>query len=176
MATADRLKTSSNANLPAKRLNLSHGLWKNMGQTTFSINGLTVPRTSPLSSERIMGALTRCILEFDKTFVADEEDTDADGSNNERAPAGTMSELQAVSYARNILLSVLRGKEQQDAACAVNHLLENRDLVVVSGLADQEDAVVHMEISFAGEDIQEDDLPQAADEQLAGCGHTCPLE
>jgi hypothetical protein len=28
---------------------------------------------------------------------------------------------------------------------AVNHLLENRDLVVVLGLADQEDAVVHME-------------------------------
>jgi hypothetical protein len=27
-----------------------------------------------------------------------------------------MSELQGVSYARNILLSVLRGKEQQDAA------------------------------------------------------------
>jgi hypothetical protein len=31
-----------------------------------------------------------------------------------------MSELQGVSYARNILLSVLRGKEQQDAACAVS--------------------------------------------------------
>jgi hypothetical protein len=166
-ALVDRPKTSSNTNVaPQKRLKTSvNDFWKNMGQTTFSINGLTVPRTSPLSSERIMGALTRCILEFDKTFVADEEDADADCCNNESAPAGTMSELQAVSYARNILLSVLRGKEQQDAACAVNHLLENRDLVVVSGLADQEDAVVHMEVSFAGEDIQEDDLPQAVDEQ-----------
>lgn len=164
---AELIKTSSNAHVaPQKRLKTSvTDFWKNMGQTTFSINGLTVPRTSPLSSERIMGALTRCILEFDKTFVADEQDADADGCYSERAPAGTMSELQAVSYARNILLSVLRGKEQQDAACAVNHLLENRDLVVVSGLADQEDAVVHMEVSFAGEDIQENDLPQAADEQ-----------
>jgi hypothetical protein len=161
------LKASSNAQVaPQKRLKTSvTDFWKNMDRTTFSINGLTVPRTSPLSSERIMGALTRCILEFDKTFVADEQAADGDGGFNERAPAGTMSELQAVSYARNILLSVLRGKDQQDAACAVNHLLENKDLVVVSGLADQEDAVVHMEVSFAGEDIQEDDLPQAIDEQ-----------
>jgi hypothetical protein len=166
IAAADRLKTSNHAPIaPRKLLKTSIAdFWINMGQTTFSINGLTVPRTSPLSSERIMGALTRCILEFDKSFVADDEQ-DADGCYNERAPGGSMSELQAVSYARNILLSVLRGKEQQDAACAVNHLLENPDLVVVSGLADQEDAVVHMEVSFAGEDIQEDDLPQAADEQ-----------
>jgi hypothetical protein len=37
--------------------------------------------------------------------------------------------------------------------------------VVALGLANQEDAVLYMEVSFAGEDIQEDDLPQAADEQ-----------
>jgi hypothetical protein len=155
------LRNSTHLSSPQKLLKSSIAdFWRNMGETTFSINGLTVPRTNPMSSERIMGALTRCLLEFDKSFVPDEPD--ADGDN---ASAGTMSELQAVSYARNILLSILRSKEQKDAACAVNHLLENRDLVVVSGLADQEDAVVHMEVSFAGEDIQEADFARVVEEQ-----------
>jgi len=148
--------------------------WKNMGQTTFSINGLTVPRNSQLASERIVGALTRCILEFDKAFLAAAEAENDEGTTSDIIMIPTdassqISELQAVSYARNILLNVLRSKERQDAACAVKYLLENPGVIVVeenrsSSSGDSAstagmDEPVHLEVSFAGEDLPDEFLP-----------------
>lgn len=140
---------------PQKRLRSSIAeFWRTMGQTTFTINGLTVPKTSQLASERIVGALTRCILEYDKASV-DSEERDEEGF------VGTnflISELQSVAYARDILLSVLRSRERQDIACAVKYLLDNSFVTVESTTS--VDEPVHMEISFAGEDLP-DDLPES---------------
>jgi hypothetical protein len=146
---------------PHKRLKTSiHEFWTSMAQTTFAINGLIVPRLTPLASERIMGGLTRCILEYDKAYREEvEEET---GMVLERG--GCITELQAISYARDILMSVLRRKEQQDLAVSVTHLLGNPDLIDV--VAQLEEEPVHLEVSFAGQDLP-DDLPQVGNE-MAG--------
>lgn len=144
--------------------------WKSMGQTTFSINGLTVSRKSQLASERIVGALTRCILEFDKAFWVAAEAEQHDGDNDIfLSEAAQISELQAVSYSRNILLNVLRSRERQDTACAVRYLLENHGVTVIeehrsssggsAGSTVGMDEPVHMEVSFAGEDLPDEFLP-----------------
>jgi hypothetical protein len=72
---------------------------------------------------------------------------------------------------RSKFFACARRKEQQDAACAVNHLLENRDLVVVSGLADQEDAVVHMDILCREKISKKTIFRKRQTSELAGCGH-----
>jgi hypothetical protein len=155
---------------PQKRLRSSIAeFWRMMGQTTFTINGLTVPRTSQLASERIVGALTRCILEYDRAAVdSSAEDNDANNNNNNNGGGGggdatgasvLFSELQAVSYARDILLAVLRSRERQDIGCAVKYLLAN-SFVTVESTSRPMDEPVHMEVSLAGEDLP-DDLPES---------------
>lgn len=137
---------------PQKRLRSSIAeFWNMMRQTTFTINGLTVPRKSQMASERVVGALTRCILEFDKASMQKEEHDDVNIK---------ISELQAVSYARHILLSVLRGIDRQDISCAVKYLLVNPFVTVESHRT--MDEPVHMEVSFAGEDLP-DDFPEPED-------------
>lgn len=132
--------------------------WKNMSQTTFSINGFTVPKASQFASERIVGALTRCILEFDKAFVSADEREDGaevllDSSQLQ------ISELQAISYARHILLTVLRSRERLDATLVVRYLLENPGVMVSeqSPTSDNENPV-NIEVSFAGEDLPDEFL------------------
>ena len=128
--------------------------WKNMNQTTFSINGLTVHRNTQLASERIIGALTRCILEYDKEYCASEE-REIDGIETTY-----ISELQALSYARHILLTVLRSKERQDTSFVVRYLLENPSVVISEQSPGDENFVnpVNIEVSFAGEDLPDEFL------------------
>jgi PH domain len=140
---------------PQKQLKLSIAeFWKNMARTTFSINGLTVPRHSQLASERVVGALTRCILEFDKAFASD----DTNESSADATPTH-ISELQAVSYARHILLAVLRSKERQDTSFVARYLLENPGVIVIEQCPSEDvENQVNMEVSFAGEDLPDEFL------------------
>uniref|UniRef100_A0A7S3NZK4 PH domain-containing protein n=1 Tax=Amphora coffeiformis TaxID=265554 RepID=A0A7S3NZK4_9STRA len=127
--------------------------WNDMRGTTFGVNGFVVPRDSPLAAERIVGALSRCILEFDRAF-AEESEIDMD-------PTSLISELQALSYTRDILLSVFRTKQQQDVIFAVHNLLRNESLVRIEPVETPEDAAaVHLEVAFAGDDMPGDDFSQ----------------
>jgi len=127
--------------------------WNDMRGTTFGVNGFVVPRDTPLAAERIVGALSRCILEFDRAF-AEESEIDMD-------PTSLISELQALSYTRDILLSVFRTKQQQDAIFAVHNLLRNDSLVRIEPVETPEDAAaVHLEVAFAGDDMPGDDFSQ----------------
>lgn len=125
--------------------------WKDMRGTTFGVNGIVIPRESPLAAERIVGALTRCIMEFDHAF-AEESEIDME-------PASLISELQALSYTRDILLSVFRTKQQEDAIFAVENLLQNENLIRIEAVETPEDAAaVHLEVAFAGDDLTGDDF------------------
>jgi PH domain len=128
--------------------------WKNMNQTTFSINGLTVHRNTQFASERIVGALTRCILEYDKAYVASDE------RENDTTETTFITELQAVSYARHILLTVLRSKDRQDTSFVVRYLLENPGVMISEQCPrdENEASPVNIELSFAGEDLPDEFL------------------
>ena len=130
--------------------------WKNMSQATFAINGITVPCDSPLASARVVGALTRSILEYDKSFAGGV-------STAECNTAGLMTELQAVSYARNILLAILRSKEQQQAKAVAQYLLGNPHSRIVA-FKGNDDYVINLEVSFAGDELPDDFLLPISDE------------
>jgi len=164
-------KTPSKRNIkPHRQLKSSIAdFWNKMSQATFSVNGVMVPRDTPLASTRVIGALTRCILEYDKSYGA--SGATAQGEDEKAAEtkvAGQMTELQAISYSRNILLAILRSKEEELVSTAVHHLLKNPELVVVSDKDGEDgDYIVNMEVSFAGEELPDDFLPPIADE-MAG--------
>eukprot|EP00522_Entomoneis_paludosa_P016092 CAMPEP_0172463716 /NCGR_PEP_ID=MMETSP1065-20121228/48158_1 /TAXON_ID=265537 /ORGANISM="Amphiprora paludosa, Strain CCMP125" /LENGTH=1123 /DNA_ID=CAMNT_0013219733 /DNA_START=144 /DNA_END=3515 /DNA_ORIENTATION=- len=130
--------------------------WGKMSTTSFAVNGLAITSDIPYAPERIFGSLTRCILEFDRAFIQESE--------IDLESATVISDLQSVSYAREILVTVLRTKEQQDVLYAVNDLLRNDDLVVLS--AKEEHEMVHLEVSFAGEDWNDStESEEAGDEK-----------
>jgi len=122
--------------------------WKTMRRHSFSVNGFVISRDSGASVERVIGSLVRCILEFDQAF-------DDNMKGNKQSE---ISELQSLSYAREILLSVLQGNEQDDCGTCVRHLLQGRnDIVEVSKLTeDDSDVLTRLEVSFAGDDVPDE--------------------
>lgn len=130
-----------------KRLQTSiNEFWKGLSTTSFSINNHLIASDSPYAAERTLGSLTRCIMEFDKAFADDDAEPDI--------ALPSISELQAVSHARQILLTMLKSKEHRDAVKVVTHLLRHDELVDI--LPKSEEAI-HLEVSFAGEDLPVDE-------------------
>jgi hypothetical protein len=177
--------------------------WTSMGQTTFVMNGITVPGESPRAPARVVGALTRSILEFDRAFAAGRFATETataparTACEGERASSSSLtyeslepdlspspilptskrnpcliSELQAVSFARSILMAALRSDEEEGhfhpAKSTVQHLLQKDGLVrVVSSRNDDIDHQVQIEVSFPGDELPDAFLPPVSDE-MAG--------
>lgn len=123
--------------------------WKSMRQLNVSINGFEIPPSSPAAPERVVGSLTRCILEYDKANQSE---------NHPQAASNVISELQAVSYARIILSSVLQSKKEGVVFDVIHHFLEGRnDVIRISQeLEDETESATHFEVSFAGDDLPDD--------------------
>lgn len=129
--------------------------WKSIRQLSFSVNGFVVPRDTPVAAERVIGALTRSMLEFDKAFRAD------DFASDEATKQNQISEMQAVAYARSILQSILRGVEEKICERTVRGLLQGRqELVTISRLVEDDDitSLTRLELSFAGDDMPGDSI------------------
>ena len=118
--------------------------WRQMASVTFSINDNSIARTTPFASERVFGGLVRCILDFDQAFSEHLEDTDTQ----------QISAVQATSYARDVLLDVLKSRENGDADLVINHLLKKPGCVSIERRNREE--TVFLEVSFAGDDCQQD--------------------
>ena len=162
---ANRMKSGLTASGtdPQKQIRSSIAeFWNNMKETAFAVNGLVISRDMPFCAERVFGSLTRCIMEFDRAFANSKSMNDGPGglgpSHNSDTSAATVTELQAVSYARDILVAVLKTREQYDVLYAVNDLFRNDDLVVVS--AKEDESVVYLEVSFAGDDWKDYEQPE----------------
>ena len=70
-------------------------LWKQLSRESYSINGHMLQGDTEYGPERILGGLTRCILEYDKIY--------RDPSFSDNDFSLSISEIQAISYARDIL-------------------------------------------------------------------------
>ena len=173
-------RLTSNGADPQKQIRSSIAeFWNKMKETAFAVNGLVIPRDMTFCTERVFGSLTRCILEYDHAFVRgmnlstefDQQLILSKTSGHHQNPMSNdkstidsstqmVSELQAVTYARDVLVAVLRTREQHDVLYAVNDLLRNDDLVVVSAKEDED--IVHLEVSFAGDDWKDYEQPEIA--------------
>lgn len=164
---------------PQKRLKTSIAeFWNNMERFDFAINGYVINRESPFAAERIIGSLARCILDFDRRSAENtgsiglsmpplketpglsEGEKERDRPCNTRSDADRISELNAVSFARNILIMVLKSKTSDDVGSAVECLCQNQGLVridpvtpsTVPALSPSPDTL-HIDVSFAGDDV-----------------------
>ena len=99
-------------------------LWKDLLRDTVSINGELFQGRSGHSPEKIIGALTRNMMEFDRTSPLHAADHEQSRRKN------LISELQALSFARDILLSGNRTRSGGDSYFCVDTLCHHKELVV----------------------------------------------
>lgn len=140
---------------PHKRVqsNISD-FWKSLCSTSVSINGFLVEANSAYSGERVIGSLSRAILEFDK--VEKETDQEVDGvlnSMKQRCVDSFVTEVEAVSYARTILTGILRSKVRGGAYSALGKLVRND----VASVKLESAGPVHIDVSFAGDDFSDEE-------------------
>jgi PH domain len=134
--------------------------WESLCSTSIVINGHLVEANSTYSGERIIGALSRSILEFDK--VEDAQGFDGAFNSLKRANQEAdsfISEVEAVSYARSILSGALQSTTRGDMRAAVERLFLNASVACVR-LESSEP--LHIDVSFAGDDFSEDQ-PRSSD-------------
>jgi len=98
-------------------------LWRDLQRDSVTINGECFHGNVGHGPERIMGALVREILGKGRTK--------ADSESTPRRSSSDLQESQALSYARDILLSGNRTRSGGDSYFCVNTLCNNQDLVVV---------------------------------------------
>ncbi len=127
--------------------------WKNLCNTSVVLNGHSVEADSIYSGERVIGALSRCILEFDKVENTTDFDQVFNSLKRSRKEGNTsITELQAVLYARNILNGALKSSSGGDIQTAVEELFRN-DNVAHAELEGSEPLQIY--VSYAGDDFSE---------------------
>lgn len=121
--------------------------WKYLSNTSVDINGNLIEENTSYSANRLIGTLARCIMEYDHVEVS-EEGTIAMKLHGQEPSIG-ISEVDAVSYARSILVSAVRSEKHGHIAESVRHLVQN-DLVSRVELVISEP--LRIDVSFATED------------------------
>lgn len=126
--------------------------WKNLCNNSIVLNGYLVEADGVYSGERVIGALSRCILEFDKVDNNEDFDQIFNALKQSRQENHSITELEAVSYARNILNGALQSTARGDIQAVVEGLFRNDD-VAYAELESSEP--LHIYVSYAGDDFSE---------------------
>jgi len=127
----ERIEVASSGSGPSQAFHeggLSSGvaqLWKDMLRDSVSINGDIYKGDGGHGPERIIGALARCILSFDKSAIQNVNATRAFRKKF------CVTEAQAVSYARDVLLACNRTRSGGDSYYCMDTLCSNQELVVL---------------------------------------------
>ena len=131
----ERIEVASSGNAPNQggfqafhEGGLSSGvaqLWKDMLRDSVSINGDLYKGDGGHGPERIIGALARCIMSFDKSATQNVNATRA------YRKKFCITESQAVSYARDVLLACNRTRSGGDSYYCMDTLCSNHELVVL---------------------------------------------
>jgi hypothetical protein len=122
--------------------------WKSLSLSPVSINGTLVESDTEFRVERIVGALTRAVLEYDRSA---EDESSANGKMGREI----ISELQAVSFARSILMSVVSSKSRDEGHFALENLCRNTNLVVVLPDEASINHPLYLRVSYATDDPAE---------------------
>ena len=107
-------------------------LWKDLVRDSLSINGDLMKGDSGHGPERIMGALAKCIMDFDKLQLQE-----APGVSKKMLKTFRISESQAISYARDILLACNRTRSAGDSYYCMDMLCSNSELVVICPISSE---------------------------------------
>ena len=139
-------------------------LWKDLRRDSVDINGKVWRGDVPFGPDRILGTLARQILHFGGP------DEYSDSKNNYATlKSDQITEAQAVSYARDILLSSDRTRSCGDSYFCAEHLCLNRNLVVLcpAGVEGKPISISVKPAQFDKQSNYADDLHDAL------CGWAC---
>lgn len=126
--------------------------WKCLSSTSVDINGCLISADTAYSAERVIGTLSRCILEFDRVDDCELESGISTKKIKHSNKDSSMTEVEAVSYARTILFGALRSQIRGDVLAAVQNLVQNESIAHVE--LDKSEPL-QIDVSFAGDDFAE---------------------
>ena len=124
--------------------------WRRLSNSTVNINGHLIEQNAPYAANRILGTLARCILEHDRVEAGEDGVPTLKRHSLDAPPE--MTELEAASYARSILVCALRSEQHVYIKEAVEHLVQNERVATVECLKSDP---LRIDVSFAGEDYME---------------------
>jgi hypothetical protein len=99
--------------------------WKDLEKLSVSINGFFIRGESGWGPERIVGALTRCILDFDKSALVAakaQQQQDVVATTISYNQSTRITEVQAITFARDILLACNFRRRNGDCLYCVQSL------------------------------------------------------
>ena len=111
-------------------------LWKDMLRDSVDINGNIIKGDEGHGPERIIGAVVRSILLYDKLAI-DEQYRETQKKSKRRKKRKPVKEYKAVTIARDVLLSADRTRSGGDSYYCVEKLCENHDLVALCPLSSE---------------------------------------
>lgn len=119
--------------------------WKFLDKQSFVINGHAIPSGSLHGPEQTIGALSRCILEYDHSSLEEHARHD-------------LREVQAVSYARDVLVACWQSRARDDSHYALDNMCQNKDLVIVLPMSI--DPKIYVNVSYSTDGLSYDAPPQ----------------
>eukprot|EP00934_Nitzschia_sp_Nitz4_P003293 Nitzschia sp. Nitz4//scaffold74_size92883//6084//8896//NITZ4_004808-RA/size92883-augustus-gene-0.1-mRNA-1//1//CDS//3329557550//3283//frame0 len=125
---------------------------KCLGEMSVLINDALIEGSTPYSAERVFGTLSRCILEFDKVDSASQKREVSKPSVKRSETDVLMTEIDAVSYARRILVGVVNTSIYGDITNVIQSLAANGTFATVT--LDRAEPL-HIDVSFAGDDYRD---------------------
>ena len=126
--------------------------WKFLGKTTVVINGHAIPANSPHNAERVIGALSRCVLEYSRS--------------GDHTKENLLTEIQALSYSRDVLMGIWKSRSHDDAHNLIDTMTQNINLAIC--LPYQEDSNIYLHVTYTtADDIADSSLNESL-EDLSG--------
>lgn len=126
--------------------------WKFLGATTVVLNGHAVPADSVHSAARVVGALSRSMLEY--------------GRSGDHSKEHLLTEIQALSYSREVLMSVWASRSHDDSHHLIDTMTQNVNLAIC--LPYKLDPKVYLHVTYAtAHDVVDSSLSDIQ-EELSG--------
>jgi len=131
---------------------------------TVIINGHSICSESLHGSDRIIGALSRCILEYNHSFHSQKGDDQK--TSQQQQQNHLLTEMQAVSDARDVLVAVWQSWVRDDSHYALHSMCQNESNLIAV-LPKSDDPKIHVSVSYLNEDVNLDtDIPHPTDTDM----------
>jgi len=129
---------------------------------TLIINGHSICSESLHGPERIIGALSRCILEYNHSSSSQRSENQATSQQRSHL----LTEVQAVSDARDVLVAVWQARVRDDSHYALHCMCQNESNLIAV-LPKSDDPNIHVSVSYLSEEINFDiDISHPTDAEM----------
>lgn len=151
---------------PAENVSINNGsiidendyFWKDLKKESVYINGFVVKGDSGWGPERIVGALTRSILDFDRSQQHDTGGFSSTNNNHMLLLDSRITEVQAIMFARDILLACSWRKSEANCHSCISTLCGKTDLVALCPTNGSHNNVINITIRSPAKKERDDSV------------------